>query len=178
MKKLTNDQCVPKIRAREPFTNHRGSLTGDVHTPGAYAMKGSLPERHRAFVDEAHYIVRSYDTPIAWYGPSLDTSLEAVTRWLDGPSPDELEAYLNGESDDLWLPEVPMGESAWQMPPVRYSVTTTDHQHTVIMALAYEKTWREGGETVPAPHYEQTEYHATAYTAFLKVPCGGPRRGW
>lgn len=174
-KHLTNDQCVQYIRKREDFSNKRGSLTGETHTPGHYTKLGNLPEQYHGIVREAEYIVYSYDTPIAWFGPLPVLTPETVEEFLEGPGLDDLEAFLTGAVD---LPPRQRafpcgGESQWQMPAVRYSRTTSvHHQGAMWAALAYDKTWRETEDytSIPAPHYEQTEYARTDYNGFKRAP--------
>jgi hypothetical protein len=63
-------ELSPYVRAREPFTTH-GSLWA-AERVGAHATLsiGHLSEEYRESVEQATYIVYSYGTPIAWFGPS------------------------------------------------------------------------------------------------------------
>lgn len=182
MKKgLKNDQCVPYIRRREEFINKSKTIKGLAVTPGELTYFGALPEGYRSAVRQAEFIVFSYETPIAWYAPRPIITAEAVEEFLAGPGLDELEKFLTGEAEpprDVF----PVRVDAWEIPAVRYSITTTAHQGLLWDALAFEMTWRENPEhkTIPAadPHYEQTAYARTPYNKFEKVPCGTSRRGW
>jgi hypothetical protein len=181
-KHLTNDECVPYIRRREDFANKRGSLTGKTHEPGTYTPTGNLPEQYHGIVQEAEFIVYSYTTPIAWFGPLPLLTPEAVEEFIDGPGLDDLEAFLTGAVDLPRQRAFPCGgESQWQMPAVRYSRTTSvHHQGAMWTALRYEKTWREAedGKSVESPLYAQTEYATTGYNQFQKRPSGTGRQGW
>lgn len=184
-KRLPNDECAAYIRRREEFEN-RGTrygptLKGYAHEPGTYCTKGHLPEKYWSLVEEATYVVYSYDTPIAWFGPEPIVTPASVETWLEGPGLDELERYLSGESNQPpTSTPFPLSEPHWQVPAVRYSRTTsTHHMGEVWAALAYEKTWREAedGISVPAPHYAQTEYARTGYDRFERrsASTGGVR---
>lgn len=179
-KRLTNDQCVPYIRAREEFENRRASFKGHTHAPGFKYTWGHLPGKYHLLVQQATYIVYSYDTPIAWYGPEPIVTLESVESFLSGPGLDELESFLSGErASPPQSTPFPLSESRWQVPAVRYSRTTsTHHMGEVWAALAYEKTWREAQDNVsiPAPHWEQTEYARTDYNRFDRREASTGRR--
>lgn len=179
-KHLTNDACVPLLRRREEFENKRASLKGYTHAPGFRYGWGHLPRQHHSLVIEASFIVYSYDTPIAWFGPAPDLSLESLERFLDGPGLDELEMLLTSEAEPPPRTPFPATEPCWHMPAVRYSRTTTQHQYTVMAALAYERTWREAedGTAVPTPFYDQTAYATTSYDKFEKVPSSTGGVNW
>ena len=171
---LTNDQCVPMIRAREEFHN-RGNcngptLKGHTHAPGFAYHWGHLPSRYHGAVLMSDYIVYSYDTPIAWYGPEPLITLESVEAFLAGPGLDQIETFLAGEGPAP-RNSFPLSEPHWQVPAVRYPRTTTvNHIGAVCAALAYEKTWREAEDrnSIPSPHWEQTEYARADYRKFDK----------
>lgn len=180
-KHLTNDQCVPYIRERTDFANKRASLTGKTHTPGADLPLGHLPEDHHLIVREAEFVVFSYATPIAWYGPLPAFTPEAVEEFLAGPGLDDLEAFLTGAAELPRQRAFPSGgEMQWQMPAVRYSRTTSQHQYDVYYALAYEKTWREAddGKAVPSDHADHLEWHTTEYNKFARRPASTGGVNW
>ena len=82
MTKLSNYQCSAAMARRETFSNRTGSLTGSWSTnPETGYMPDEWVERFRAD-RAAHngvlYIVRSYDTPIAWAAASVDDVLLTV----------------------------------------------------------------------------------------------------
>lgn len=179
-KRLTNDECIPLIRSMTAFSNRSESLTGKRKDPGTSVDGfGNLPGKYYELVREATFVVFSYHTPIAWFGPKVDTTHEGMMAWLDSPTAADLAAYMDGEVDTLRTPPFPCTEPLWQMPPVRYSITTSDHQHVVMSALAYEKTWREAEDqkAIAAPHYAATEYALTAYNDFQRVDSSTGRAG-
>lgn len=179
-KHLSNDACVPLIRAREEFENRRASLKGHGHTPGFGYSWGHLPAKYHTRVIEASFIVYSYDTPIAWHGPAPALTLADIERFLDGPGLVELEQMLTSEGASPRTPAFPAGEDCWQVPAVRYSRTTTQHQGVLWQALAYERTWREAEDrtSVPAPYWSQTEFAVTTYDKFDKVPSSTGGVNW
>ena len=103
----TNLAAREYVQRREDFTNRGRSLSGRWHDPDNLGDLGVLPDDHREALFGAvrHggrvYIVRSYDTPIAWWTPvggwhapaqrySQTTTghQDAVRRWADIPRPD------------------------------------------------------------------------------------------
>lgn len=179
-KQLTNDECIPHIRTMTGFSNRTGSLTGEQHTPGVGTVgMGNLPVKYHPLVREATFVVFSYDTPIAWYGPEASTDAATIHAWLAHPTAADLDAYVNREVDNLRTPEFPGTEPLWQMPNVKYSRTTTQHQWVLWSALAYEKTWREAEDhiSIPAPHYKNTDYGSNR-TPLERVPSSTGGVNW
>lgn len=82
------------IERNVPFREGRSNLTG---SPYWLTDAGELPEPYRTEFRNsgADYVIRSYDTPIAWRRP----------------------------------------DGTWRIPPVTYSVTTSNHQRGVEYAL-------------------------------------------
>lgn len=72
MRKLTTRSSWMDFRdalaVHEPFTTS-GSLKG-VSMPG-YVTLGQLPSQYHDSARQAHYVVYSYTTPIAWYVPRV-----------------------------------------------------------------------------------------------------------
>jgi hypothetical protein len=59
----TQDEAAGHVFRREPFKI--GSLSGSTGTYAGWAT-GDLPQEYRGLVINAPYVVRSYETPIAW----------------------------------------------------------------------------------------------------------------
>lgn len=168
------------IRKRLEFQNKSATLKGHDHTPGIGYGWGHLPSRYHGAVLRSEYIVYSYDTPIAWFGPEPLITVESVEAFLAGPGLDQIEAFLAGEGA---APRntFPLSEPHWQVPAVRYSRTTSVHHMGAVQdALAYKKTWREAkdGKSVPAPHYAQTEYARTPYDKFARCEASTGGVNW
>lgn len=117
-----NSRCGPRsmwtlyaetLAAGKPFTTPTGYLRGERHTPGVHVRRGWLDERHAATLDDADYVVWSFDTPIAWHVPQWT----GRTGW--------------------------QGRRArWHVPAVHHSQTTTVHQGKILTAVtSVTATW-------------------------------------
>lgn len=122
-----NDAARGFIKKREPFqtrtrkTNYGTfvSISGGPSAPSAIEAGpyGNLPRMFWESVDLSPYVVRSYQTPIAWWltTPADLRDTDLVDRWLDGAE-----------------------AGHWVMPAIRYSLTTTEHQSLVRAAIGYD----------------------------------------
>jgi hypothetical protein len=138
MKRITQREVPQAISDRRPF--RAGNMTGGFVTVGSASRLGDLPPEWRAiWKDSLHrgmYVVWSYDTPIAWTaGPD---------------TPDEhLAEQWAGHRD----------ETRVVMPFLRYSLTTTKHQHLARLGFHVTQDWSRERRAVPVGQY-------------------GPRVGW
>jgi len=125
MKRLKRlDDAVPLIRERAEFTSGERktpygnftSMRGETRTMGVGLWtpeRAYLPLEYCNSLAHATYIVRSYDTPMAW--------------WVEQPPMDDADAV------ELWLANGQVG--FWVMPSVSYSNTTSNHQSIIATAI-------------------------------------------
>lgn len=104
---------------RHPMTSHLD-----------LARWGYLPDEYLSSVRHATYVVRSYDTPMAW--------------WLDRPVD-----MSDTDTVELWLANGQVG--FWVMPSVKYSPTTSNHQGTIADAIDPYYETDDAGEILRGP---------------------------
>lgn len=92
MNRVGNHEAHAYIARHEEFTSHTKSFRGVVERRNAWSSVGMLPPSMKHGLDDAIYVVYSYNTPIAWfsggtwYYPEVKysrttTHHQSQTRW-------------------------------------------------------------------------------------------------
>lgn len=169
----TNDEIAPLIRDRKQFrTRVRKTAYGtfismsgysdefrkDADSDAAISVRGclgNLPWQYGESLARADYVVLSYETPIAWHLdlPADLTDVDSLDAWVDGRD----------------------NPGVWVIPDVKYSITTTDHQQTVRMALSGYGRWSwHLPDNLPSLPARELSIAGAA----TRVPCSVERVGW
>lgn len=119
--------------------SHEGTVSDLCHS------RGNLPPEYHESLLASDFVVRSFQTPIAWH-------VNAPTDWRNT---EQVEAWINDEHPGMWI-----------VPNVRYSPTTGQHQSQVEWALRGHWRMPEG---TPALDMQELQIEG----ALTSVPSGG-----